>query len=67
METILEIKISHDEKTMVAWDPFGEREITTVQIRTGQRGMGRAEAMENALKVIANRIERNGFFGEGGR
>lgn len=55
METILEIRVSHDGKRMVAWDPNAEVEIAEAKIRTGQLGKSEAEAMAYALRVLGNR------------
>lgn len=56
METILEIKISHDRTRMVAWDPNGECEIAEAKIRTGQLGKSETEALAQAVRTLANRL-----------
>jgi hypothetical protein len=66
MESILEIRVSHDGSTMQAWDTNGEREIATAKIRTGQAGKTEAEALAQALRTLANRVADSGLFGEGG-
>lgn len=66
METVLEIRVSHDGRTMVAYDPNGEREIAEAVIRTGQRGKSETEALSQALRVLTARIVDSGYFGEGG-
>jgi hypothetical protein len=66
METILEIRASHDGCRLVAWDPNGEQEVAEATIRTGQRGMPRDVAMAQAYRTLTNRIIDNREWFEGG-
>lgn len=63
MEKILEIH--SDGNKIVAWEPFGQSELAEAKIRRAP-GKSEAEAVGNALRVLADRLARNTEWIEGG-